>query len=182
MVEMALLLPIFMILMLGITDVARAIFYYNVISNGAREGAREAILAYDQCQNTAPCWSPPSGSTVVGVDTAIVRAGAGTLSYSFLDSPGASSTPPTCTLSANRGCVWIFVVGGNRTTDCTPPNPASAGGTDTWSQCDFNANKQGGGNVVVEIEYQFQPLTPMLQNVLGGSTILWAKSEMKTEY
>jgi hypothetical protein len=36
--------------------------------------------------------------------------------------------------------------------------------------------------VVVEIEFKFQPLTALVANVLGNSSIFWAKSEMKTEY
>lgn len=181
-VELGLMLPLFMILMLGLSDVPRAVFDYNVISNAAREGAREAVLVYNQCQNTGPCSTPPSGSSIVGVENAITRAGAGVLSYTFVDTSAASSTPPACTLSPNHGCAWIFTVGGSSTTGCTAPNPVGSGGTDAWSLCDYNRNKHGGNNVVVEIEYEFAPITPFISNVMGSMTVLWAKSEMRTEY
>jgi hypothetical protein len=165
MVEFTLILPVLMLLILGLADVARAVYDYNIISNSAREGAREAILAYNQCSNTAnltPCvgTGPPAdaGSSIVGVDNAVNRAGAGIVAYQFASDtivpvgpPGRSSAP--CTPAPNQGCVWIF-----------------------------NANKQGGHNVVVEIEFKFQPLTALVANVLGNSSIFWAKSEMKTEY
>jgi hypothetical protein len=36
--------------------------------------------------------------------------------------------------------------------------------------------------VVVEVEYKFEPLVPLLKNYLGDNLILWAKSEMRAEY
>ena len=46
-VEFALILPILLILMLGILDFGRAIYAYNSVSNGARSGARVAIVNQD---------------------------------------------------------------------------------------------------------------------------------------
>jgi len=43
-VEFALILPIFILLLLAVFDVGRAVFIYNGITNGAREGARLAIV------------------------------------------------------------------------------------------------------------------------------------------
>ena len=52
-VEFALVLPILLILMLGILDFGRAIFAYNSVSNGARSGARVAIVNQDLGDITA---------------------------------------------------------------------------------------------------------------------------------
>ena len=52
-VEFALILPILLILMLGILDFGRAIFAYNSVSNGARSGARVAIVNQDIDEITA---------------------------------------------------------------------------------------------------------------------------------
>lgn len=46
-VEFALILPILLILLLGIVDFGRAIAAYNSVSNGARSGARVAIVNQD---------------------------------------------------------------------------------------------------------------------------------------
>jgi hypothetical protein len=184
MMEFALLSPILILVVLGLADVARAVYYYNVISNASREGAREAILTYNQCQNTAPCTAPPAGTSVVGVEPAIRRAGAGLLTYQFNDTTTPQSTAQACTPQPNQGCVWVLIVNGTTITPsaCSPPNPLSAGGTDTWSECDFNQSKEGGHDVVVEIAYKFAPLTPLVSNVMGNKIIVWAKSEMRTEY
>jgi Flp pilus assembly protein TadG len=44
MVEFALILPVFVLLLVGILDVGRAVYSYNTINNAAREGARWAIV------------------------------------------------------------------------------------------------------------------------------------------
>ena len=43
-VELALVLPILLLIMMGIFDFGRAVFAYNSLSNAAREGARVAIV------------------------------------------------------------------------------------------------------------------------------------------
>jgi Flp pilus assembly protein TadG len=43
-VEFALILPIFILLLVGLFDVGRAVFAYNTVSNAAREAARVAIV------------------------------------------------------------------------------------------------------------------------------------------
>src|ERR671918_2617172 len=43
-VEFALIIPLFVLLLFGILDFGRAVLAYNSISNAAREGARTAIV------------------------------------------------------------------------------------------------------------------------------------------
>ena len=43
-VEFALLLPVFLVLIIGFFDVGRAVFYYSSLSNAVREGTRYAIV------------------------------------------------------------------------------------------------------------------------------------------
>ena len=45
-VEFALILPIFVLLLVGIFDFGRAIYAYNTISNAAREAVRVAIVVW----------------------------------------------------------------------------------------------------------------------------------------
>jgi Flp pilus assembly protein TadG len=44
MVEMALILPILLLVILGLIEFGRAFFYYTMVSNAAREGARYGIV------------------------------------------------------------------------------------------------------------------------------------------
>lgn len=67
-VEFALVLPILLILLLGILDFGRAIFAYNSVSNGARSGARVAIVNQDIDDITAAVEEEAFG--LDGVDVA----------------------------------------------------------------------------------------------------------------
>jgi Flp pilus assembly protein TadG len=46
-VEFALVIPIFLLLMVALFDMGRAVFAYNTLTNAAREGARIAIVNQD---------------------------------------------------------------------------------------------------------------------------------------
>ena len=48
MAEFALVLPIFLLIVLGLVDLGRAVFSYTSITNAAREGARLAIVNQDE--------------------------------------------------------------------------------------------------------------------------------------
>ena len=62
-VEFALVLPVFLLIVFGIIDGGRLIFTYNTVSNAARNGARVAIVnqstsGTDTCDTTsATAWS-----------------------------------------------------------------------------------------------------------------------------
>jgi Flp pilus assembly protein TadG len=46
-VEFALVIPIFLLLLVALFDLGRAVFSYNTLTNAAREGARMAIVNQD---------------------------------------------------------------------------------------------------------------------------------------
>lgn len=48
MIEFALALPILLLTFLGLFDLGRAAYYYNSLSNLAREGARAGVIIQDQ--------------------------------------------------------------------------------------------------------------------------------------
>src|SRR5258708_34030863 len=133
MTEFALIAPIFFIMIMFLVDVSRSIYYFDVVSNAAREGAREAILAYNQCSNQVPgatvgtkvCSTPPvgTGASLVGADPAISRVTGGALGFQFVNTSADTGVPPPCTPAPNRGCVWIFEVGGG-TPNSAGPNPS----------------------------------------------------------
>jgi len=52
-VEFALVLPLFLVLVMGIADFGLAVFSYNSITNAAREGARLAIVNQDNASVVA---------------------------------------------------------------------------------------------------------------------------------
>lgn len=46
-VEFALLLPLLMLLIMGLFDVGRAVFYYSILNTAVREGTRFAVVQSD---------------------------------------------------------------------------------------------------------------------------------------
>jgi hypothetical protein len=46
-VEFALVIPLFLLILIGVFDLGRGVFAYNTLTNAAREGARMAIVNQD---------------------------------------------------------------------------------------------------------------------------------------
>lgn len=67
MVEFALVAPMFFLLLFGIVEAGRFIFYYENLSHATREGARYAIV---NGANTLGCPSGPAAPGTSGCDTA----------------------------------------------------------------------------------------------------------------
>lgn len=61
MVEFALVAPMLFLLVLGIFEAARFIFYYELLNNATREGARYAIV--HGSRSACPSGPPPPGET-----------------------------------------------------------------------------------------------------------------------
>ena len=53
MVEFALVIPIFLLVLVSLFDLGRAVFAYNTLTNAAREGARMAIVNQDSDDHRA---------------------------------------------------------------------------------------------------------------------------------
>lgn len=98
-VEFALILPIFILVLVGIFDFGRAVYDYNVISNAAREAIRLAIVD----QNT-------TAITIKAVQRSTGIATAANVSVSFVDT-STSTTYNQCS-DAATGCKlgWQAVV------------------------------------------------------------------------
>lgn len=97
--EFALILPIFVLVLVGIFDMGRAVYDFNVISNAAREAIRLAIVD----QNTTKIKNE-------AVQHATGIAGVGDVSVSFLD--GGTATTYTQCSAAPTGCKlgWYAVI------------------------------------------------------------------------
>ena len=93
-VEFGLVLPVFMLLLVGIFDMGRAVLYYSTISNGSREAVRLGIVD----QNVADIRQAAIDS--VGGVMALATTD---VTVSFL-APDLTTTAP-CPTSKLIGCV-----------------------------------------------------------------------------
>lgn len=95
-VEFALILPIFLLVLMGIFDFGRAVYYYNTLSNAAREAVRVAIV--DQ-NTTAITDTAVSHAASVGVTSSDV-----TVEFRTADLSAACAAPYAV------GCVAVVTV------------------------------------------------------------------------
>lgn len=96
MVEFALIFPIFILVLVGLFDLGRAVFAYNTISNASRESVRVAIVnqTTTDVQNEA---------VKQGVSLGLVPADV-TIAYVGADGTG------TCTAPYGMGCLATVTV------------------------------------------------------------------------
>jgi Flp pilus assembly protein TadG len=92
MVEFAIVAPIFFLLLFGIIEGGRFIFYYQTLSNATREGARYAIVhgANSSCPS-GPMTNPPIACYDAAGDNVVDRvesAAFGALGASLVVTPG----------------------------------------------------------------------------------------------
>lgn len=136
-VEFALVLPIFLVILIGMVDLGRAIWANNSVANAAREAARFASVHGGTCKDliTTGCTSAnycPVGPA--GPKTAIPSA--------------SSSCPyPSPSKTAVRNTATGYLVGGGDSTTVTVCYGTSCSGdTDT-----SGANNLRGGTVTVVV-------------------------------
>jgi Flp pilus assembly protein TadG len=147
--ETALLFPLLMLLVLGSADLGRLFFYAVEVTNAAREGARQAV-AYDPALATNPNNSYAQVLSIVQSEASDLQA------VGVLTTPTAS--PSRCLPgSAPYGDIYY-------------PNAANSG----WVYICFDGNESSTGpalnTIRVTILFNATPITPMLGDLIGGST------------
>ena len=97
-VEFSLVIPIFLLVLMGLFDLGRAVFSYNTLTNAAREGARMAIVNQDV----------PTIIQHAKRQSAIVELNDPAVSVAFyqIASDGTADTSDPCNLVA-VGCLAI---------------------------------------------------------------------------
>jgi Flp pilus assembly protein TadG len=111
-VEMALVLPVLLLLIGGIVDFGRAYFTQIMLTNAAREGARAGIVQGNVVNRanaaglTTPGWQTPTftGDCAATPTGDIVVSTRATFSYFFLSAVPGVTSPTTLTSTARMGC------------------------------------------------------------------------------
>ncbi len=88
--EFAMVAPLFFILLLGIIEAGRFVFYYETLNNATREGARFAIV---NGANTLGCPTGPPAPGTTGCDTTGATVVARVRQASFGVLTGITVTP-----------------------------------------------------------------------------------------
>jgi Flp pilus assembly protein TadG len=144
MVEFALVLPIFLLLLFGLVDGGRLVYHHSVLSQAAREGARLASVEASWIGSTdAGCGStngPTCPASATAMKTDIVTAA------------NRMITPFSSVTSAD-----VFV-------RCDP-----SGGTPTGNWTGSTCSSNASGNVAsVRVTGTFRPITPVISQLVGN--------------
>jgi TadE-like protein len=189
MTEFAIIAPIILLLTFGIIDFGRGLYFYITLQQAANEGARVAVHASDYIDaNGVGCVSPayvhcwPSNADVQrAIQTHAVTE---VLANPCPNGPipnggnpvGSAQLPPS-----NTG--WIFItdpgVAGNGIPNAPrgqlPFNPPPAG-------CNEAVAANGNEPLKVTLWFNFQPLTPLIQQVVGNRIVITAYAIYRAEY
>lgn len=134
-VEFAIVIPIFLLVLVALFDLGRAVFAWNTLTNAAREGARIAIVNQDVASIRQHAKN----------ETAIVELNDPSVSVQFRQA-NSDGTPD---MSAGGACSPVAV----------------------------------GCLAIVTFEATYQPITPIISNLLFSSGVTFtAKSELTVEY
>jgi len=183
--EFAIIAPIILLLTFGIIDFGRALYLYITLQQAANEGARVAVRAsyYIDANGSPHQW--PNDTDVLNAVTghAVIMTLAnypacpnGPLPNNGV--PQGSATLP----AANTG--WIFITDPSVAGNGYPNGPR--GGLGTYpapsAGCDPIQPAVGNEPIKVTLWYTFQPVTPIIQQVVGSNIVITAYAIYRAEY
>jgi hypothetical protein len=189
MTEFAIIAPIILLLTFGIIDFGRGLYFYITLQQAANEGARVAVHASDYVDaNGVGCVSPafvhcwPSNADVQRAIQA--HAVTEVLANPCPNGPIPNGGNPVNSAQlppSNTG--WIFItdpsVDGNGIPNAPrgqlPFNPPPAG-------CNDAVAANGNEPLKVTLWFNFQPLTPLIQQVVGNRIVITAYAIYRAEY
>jgi hypothetical protein len=167
-IEFALISPVLLLMIFGVIDIGRAVFYYDTLNHAAREGARSAVVASNQL---------PTNATVL---TAVTRQMIGTpVAEPCPQGPITAATPPANT-------AWLYVTEPNppATVESAPPDNAPGGEPAAAATASCSAVNPAGGNAPLQVTLRFNLIliTPLVAQATGNRIVITAAAIFRTEY
>ncbi len=188
-VEFSLIAPILLLLIFGVVDFGRGLYYYISLQQAANEGARVAVRDSQYTDIGGTSHTYPTSVDVQNAVTA--HAPSVFLSTQCPFGPiNASYVPP-----ANQG--WIYITDASAGGTGTPNGPLGdslpppgqttgsqlyGGGTVNGEACNAETPANANAALKVTIRYNFVPLTPLIQQVTANKIVLTAYAIYRTEY
>lgn len=167
-IEFALISPVLLLLLFGIIDIGRAVFYYDTLNHAVREGARAAVQAQIPLPTNADVLSVVSRQLIGATVTEPCPQG-----------PISSATPPD-------NAAWLYVTEPNppAVIESTPPMNAPGGEYATAAAGSCNAMNPAGNNAQIQVTVRFNLIliTPVIAQATADHIILTAAAVFRTEY
>ncbi|HKW69840.1 MAG TPA: TadE family protein [Candidatus Dormibacteraeota bacterium] len=183
--EFAIIAPIILLLTFGIIDFGRALYLYITLQQAANEGARVAVRAsYFVDANSQPHTWPNDSDVAIAVQGHAVimnLANYPACPNGPLPNGGVAQGSPQKP-TANTG--WIFITDPTTAGNGYPNGPRGGLGTYPAPSPGCNPIQPAVGNepIKVTIWYTFQPITPIISQVLGNNIVITAYAVYRAEY
>jgi hypothetical protein len=167
-IEFALISPVLLLLVFGIIDIGRAVFYYDTLNHAAREGARTAVRASSTL--------PTNTDVLNTVTQQLVGA---PVSEPCPQGPVTSALPPGNT-------AWMYVTEPNPpgSIESNPPMNAPGGEYAANANGSCSAVNPAAGNVPLQVTLRFNLIliTPIISQATADHILLSAAAIFRTEY
>jgi Flp pilus assembly protein TadG len=167
-IEFALISPVLLLLLFGIVDIGRAVFYYDTINHAAREGARTAVRA------SSPL--PTNADVLATVNTQLIGT---PVTQPCPQGPVTSGTPP-----ANAAWLYVTEPTPPATVEATPPANAPGGEYSAIAAGSCSAVNPASGNARLQVTIRFNLvlITPVIAQATANRIIITAAAIFRTEY
>lgn len=167
-IEFALVSPVLLLLLFGIVDIGRAVFYYDTVNHAAREGARTAVRASSQLPTNADVMATVAAQLIGAPVTAPCPQG-----------PITSATPP-------NNAAWLYITEPSppSTIEATPPPNAPGGEYPAVAAGSCSAVNPAGGNQPLQVTIKFNLIliTPVIAQATANHILITASAIFRTEY
>jgi len=185
-----LIAAVILLLTFGIIDFGRGLYFYITLQQAANEGARVAVRASDFVDAngvgcTAPayvhCW-PTDADVATAVQAHAVTE---VLANPCPNGPIPNGGNPQGSLQvppSNTG--WIFITDPSPAGNGIPNGPRGGRGTlpAPGPGCNDITPAIGNEPIKVTLWFNFQPLTPIIQQVVGNKIVITAYAVYRAEY
>ncbi|TAN33716.1 hypothetical protein EPN29_05425 [bacterium] len=194
MTEFALIAPVILLLTFGIIDFGRGLYFYITLQQAANEGARAAVRASDYIDPNGVGCAPPAYVHCWPTDTDVATAiQAHAVTENLANNPACPNGPlpnggnPVGSPSLpapNTG--WIFITDPSPAGNGYPNGPKGGLGSypppNAGAGCNPIQAAQGNDPIKVTLWFNFQPLTPVIQQVVGNQIVITAYAVYRAEY
>jgi Flp pilus assembly protein TadG len=169
-VETAITLPVVLLLALGVTDIGRAFYYREAVTNSVRQALRVAVSPSQQATANSICASTGSGPLAVTVSSPIPPSGGSiaTIANEAALESSNNGTPAGSVIAGATLTVTFHCLNGAAVTNAT------ANGNGPMDP--------GADAVSAAITDQMRVITPLLWPVVGTSISITVSSFQRSEY
>jgi Flp pilus assembly protein TadG len=169
-VEAAITLPIVLLLALGVTDLGRAFYYREAVTNSVRQALRIAVSSYQHPTADAVCTGTSGGPVAVTLTSSLPPAGGSIATIanqaaleSSSDGTAAGSAIAGATISITFHCINGAAITNATTNGGAPANP-------------------GSDSITISITSPMSVVTPVLWPLFGNSFPMTVSSSQRVEY